>query len=276
MLLTRPAPPALRAVARQLWAGAPDGPTPARPGTREHVLPTGHMHLAFRLSGPALRLFRGDGDETGLTFGHAVVGGARASFHVRDISVATRSVGVLLQPGAARVLFGVPDGALADTHTPLDALWGPAAEAALARLHALDAPAAQLDLLERLLLQRVAAWTHAEIGPPPAVAMALGLLAQLDASVAQAVRASGYSHRHFVALFREHAGLTPKAYARLKRLGRVIALAAEPARGWADIAQAAGYGDQSHLSRDFCAFAGLPPQAWRRRAAPGAPRHVAL
>lgn len=272
MLLTRPAPPALRAVVRELWASAPAAPARERPGAREHALPTGCMHLVFRLSGPPVRLFDSDADCAGRSVGYAVVGGARERFHVRDVSVPTRGIGALLRPGAGTALFGVPDGALAGMHTPLDALWGREADTALERLHALDSLPAQLDLLAALLAERL----HAPAaGLHPAVAQALRSLGHRDATVAAAVAASGYSHRRFIALFQQHTGLTPKAYARLQRLDRVLALAADGSRAWAQIALDAGYADQSHLSRDFGAFAGASPSAWRRGAAPESPRHLA-
>ncbi|MFS2055915.1 helix-turn-helix domain-containing protein, partial [Variovorax sp. CT11-76] len=85
----------------------------------------------------------------------------------------------------------------------------------------------------------------------------------------------GYSHRRFIALFRGAIGLTPKEYARVMRFDRALALAADPARPWAEIAVEAGYADQAHLSREFSALAGMAPQAWRR---PGAtsPRPLAV
>ncbi|MGH8311294.1 MAG: helix-turn-helix transcriptional regulator, partial [Steroidobacteraceae bacterium] len=52
---------------------------------RERVLPTGCMHLVIRLSAP-LHLFDGIDDLRGRTVDHAIVGGARAAFYVRDIS----------------------------------------------------------------------------------------------------------------------------------------------------------------------------------------------
>jgi AraC-like DNA-binding protein len=276
--LTRAAAPHLRPFVSQLWASAPEGRPAERAGAREHALPTGAVHLVFRLSGPPIRLFEGTRDAPGQTFGFAVVGGVRERFYVRDVSVATRSVGALLRPGAARVLLGAPEDALAGRHTPLDALWGvPATNEALERLCAEDARARQLDMLEALLTRRAAAGLRNGCpGLHPAVAAALAHLGQVDGPpVAALVAASGYSHRAFIALFRGQTGLTPKAYARLMRFDRVLALATvDPACGWADIALAAGYSDQPHLGREFTALAGLPPQAWRRVASPESPRHV--
>lgn len=280
MQLTRAPAAPLRPFVRLLWASAPDGAPAQRPGAREHVLPTGGMHLVFRLGGPPLRLFRDDADAQGFTVGYALVGGTRSAFFVRDVSVQTPSVGVMLQPGAATALLGAPEDALADGHTPLDALWGADAAFALEQLHGAGSLARQLAVVEALLRARLAARTPH--GLHPAVAQALARLSDAagDGDPAQAgaigqlVRHSGYSHRRFIALFRGMTGLAPKQYARMLRFDRVLAqLAIAPGRPWAELALHTGYGDQAHFNRDFLAIAGMSPQAYRR-AAPPASRHV--
>ncbi|MBN8753106.1 MULTISPECIES: helix-turn-helix domain-containing protein [Variovorax] len=275
MQLTRQPAAHLQPFVRLLWASAPEGSRVARPGAREHVLPTGGMHLVFRLSGPPLKLFAGANDPQGETHGYAIVGGARSAFYMRDVSVATRSVGAQLEPGAARLLLGAPEDALAGRHTALDALWGaqPTADA-LAQIHAAYSAERQLAVFEALLTGRIVASLNAGMrGLHPAIAQALGPIARGSGSIAELVERSGYSHRRFIALFRGAIGLTPKEYARVMRFDRALALAAGSVQGWADVASAAGYSDQAHLSREFSALAGMPPQAWRRTGA-ASPRHV--
>jgi len=266
-----PAAP-LRALVGTLWAHDPAGGGAPRPGAREHVLPTGTAHIVFRLSGPALRIFDGAADRRGHALGHAVVGGARSAYHVRDVSEPAASVGAMLRPGAARVLLGVPEAALAQHHTPLDLLLGHGeVDALLARLHAARGGHARLALFEQWLARRAR-------GRPPALHPALaGLLPRLvdpGARVAGLVRTSGLSHRHFIAQVREATGLPPRSLLRLGRFGRALELATDPSRGWAEIAAAAGYADQSHLVHAFGEMAGLTPAAWRRSADPATPRHV--
>lgn len=282
MQLTRPPLPHLRPFVRLLWASAPDGAPAPRPGAREHVLPTGGMHLVFRLGGPPLRLFHDGADAHGFTVGHAMVGGTRCAFFVRDVSIETCSVGVMLQPGAARALLGAPEDALAEAHTPLGALWGADADFALEQLHGAGSPARQLAIVEALLTARLAARTMH--GLHPAVAHALSSLSSTgahgDAAQAGAIGAlvkhSGYSHRRFIALFRGMTGLAPKQYARMLRFDHVLALSAtNPVLPWVDLALQGGYSDQAHFNRDFLAIAGMSPQAYRR-AAPRASRHVRI
>jgi len=281
--LTRLAPPHLRPFVRLMWASSPDGTPVEQPGAREHVLPTGGMHLVFRLSGPSLRLFHDGADVRGFTVGYAMVGGTRSAFFVRDVSVTTRSVGVMLQPGAARALLGAPEDALAERHTPLEALWGADANFALEQLHGTDSLPRQLAIVVALLEARLAS-SSAMHGLHPAVAQALARMSGASANdddgqagaIGQLVKQSGYSHRRFIALFRGMTGLAPKQYARMLRFDHVLGqFAIQPVRPWVELALEAGYSDQAHFNRDFLAIAGMSPQAYRR-AAPVSSRHVRI
>lgn len=81
---------------------------------------------------------------------------------------------------------------------------------------------------------------------------------------------TGWSRRHVTERFRRQLGVSPKAYARLLRFEHASALLSEqpPTRTLADVAMEAGYYDQSHLTRDFVALAGMTPGAVAAGAAP--------
>lgn len=268
MVITRAPCPALKPYVQQLWAAT------SSPGTdvvREHVLPTGSMHLAFRLGGPALCVYSSPADREGTTLGHAVVGGARDRFHVRSVGGNGASVGALLAPGSALSLLGAPADALTGSHTPLDSLWGSDAGASLEQLGEASDPTARLDALERILLQRLDRATSLS----PVVAYVLGQL-QTGARVDAAVLKTGFSHRHVLTLFRQATGLAPKQYARILRMQSLLRQAAGPGSpGWALLALHAGFSDQSHFNREFLAYAGMTPLAWRRAGAVH-PNHVPL
>jgi AraC-like DNA-binding protein len=270
--LHRPPIPALRALVSQVWAQEPEPDALPSHGAREHVLPTGATHIALRIGGSPLRLFEPSADKLSLSLGPAVVGGARTAYHLRDVSEPSASVGAMLQPGAALVLLGVPESALAGHHTPLDALWPAAEVAALTeRLLACGDLAGRLALFERWLLGRAAGQRSAL---HPALRGLLHRPARPDLRVADLVRASGLSHRHCIALFRQATGLTPHDWLALQRFGCALDLASRSTESWSDIAAAAGYADQAHLANAFRAMAGVTPTEWRRRADPAAPRHV--
>jgi AraC-like DNA-binding protein len=270
--LHRPPIAPLRGLVSTVWAQDAPAPTARPASTRERVLPTGTTHIALRIGGAPLLLFDDTADTRGHRLGHAVVGGARTAYHVRDVSQPSASVGAMLHPGAAQVLLGVPEAALAGHHTPLEHLL-PAGDVAalLARLHAAAGAAARLALFEHWLMARACGRPQAL---HPGLVRSFRTLPH-EASVAEQVRASGLSHRHYIALFRQATGLVPREWLGLQRFTHALALAADPSCGWADIAAASGYADQAHLANSFRAVVGLTPSDWRRRADPAAPRHVA-
>jgi AraC-like DNA-binding protein len=266
MMLNRSPAAPLRPFVETLWVVDRAAAPPA--AARERVLPTGSMHLAFSLSGEPFRVAAGN--RSAVT-GPALVGGARSRPYVRHLDGPSVSVGALLRAGACEYLFGVPAGELAERHTPLDELWGVAAEAAFERLAAAPDAASPLAALECLLaghLPRLRA-LH------PAVAHALERFA-LGAGVGEVVRGTGYSHRRFIGQFEHAVGLTPKRYCRVLRFRRALTrLWADPRLELSTLAQEAGYSDQAHFSREFSSFAGISPGCYRRTV-PKQPYHVSL
>jgi len=69
----------------------------------------------------------------------------------------------------------------------------------------------------------------------------------------------GLTERTLERRFYAHVGATPKKYARVARLRNAI-VQRRKRSAWADIAQAAGYYDQSHMIRDFQDLYGLSPE----------------
>jgi len=64
-------------------------------------------------------------------------------------------------------------------------------------------------------------------------------------------------------------GVSPKTFARVVRLGRVIerarAVPADEAINWSALALDIGYYDQAHLVDEFKELTGVTPTAWYRR-----------
>jgi AraC-like DNA-binding protein len=251
--------PELRPFVKVIWATDPAGERPALPALRERVLPSGDMHIAFRLDHP-LRLFRHAEDVSGSTVGHAVIGGPCASFYVKDISLPARTVGAQLRTGASELMFGIPAEELAARHTLLSDIWGRSAALIRERLCEVRDVHRQLDILESILIARLPTLRRLH----PAVAHALERF-EIVANIREIVRETGYSHRRFIALFRKDVGLTPKVFCRVRRFQRALdRLRVGDHAGWVGLALDAGYSDQPHFTREFREFAGVTPEEYRR------------
>ena len=172
-----------------------------------------------------------------------------------------------LTPLGARMLLGVPMGELADQVVELDALLGRDAHELIERLHDTGTWAGRFALLDALLARRLAEARR----PAPEVEGAWWRLMRTGGAtpVADLVRESGWSRRHFTARFRGEVGLGPKVFARVLRFGAAARELQRPGgRSLAEIALDCGYYDQAHLNRDFRAFAGVTPTQLLARRLP--------
>ncbi|WP_084183462.1 helix-turn-helix domain-containing protein [Nevskia soli] len=74
---------------------------------------------------------------------------------------------------------------------------------------------------------------------------------------------AGLSPTHFARAFKNSVGVTPHHYLTQQRVEKAAQLLAESDRSMAEIAQAVGFSDQSHLSRRFTRLVGTTPGAYR-------------
>jgi AraC-like DNA-binding protein len=157
-------------------------------------------------------------------------------------------------------VLGVVASDITGRHIPLETLWGRRADDLHARLCEAANPPAIFQILERELL--------AQLTRPlllhPAVAHALLRARRPRVRVDDVRREVELSPRHFIDLFHDSVGYTPGRYYRIRRFAHVLqTLAQSGPRDLAQLADAAGYSDQSHLIREFREHAGMTPTQYR-------------
>jgi AraC-like DNA-binding protein len=246
-----PSPP-LRRFVENLWSLS-DAPAHAR----ETVVPSGTLEMVFNLGDDRIRVYHctPDASRCQRLTGAIVSGAYRAPF-VIDTRAHESVIGVHFEPGGAWPLLGVPPGELADAHVDLETLWGRPARELRERLIAEPTPARRFRILEEALLARLTAPARSHA----AVHAAIDLLGQRGVHVASVAASVELSHRRLIELFTAEVGLTPKLFARLCRFQRAFARAtAMGPTDWVELAIDCGYFDQSHMIRDFLAFAGTSP-----------------
>lgn len=185
-----------------------------------------------------------------LPHGRAVVVGPRMTALRVPVQPGKEYLGVRFLPGAAGPLLGLDVKATRNAVIPFEGA-GFAAVMRTEGLHGLNAL-----ILDRV---RAAEWN----GPDPAVAELVRRILQTEGSapVSTLVAGLNLSYRQLLRRFYETAGLTPKEFARLRRLRSACLEAvrcAEP--GWASLSASAGFSDQSHLVREFQDIYGWPPR----------------
>lgn len=73
------------------------------------------------------------------------------------------------------------------------------------------------------------------------------------------------SERHFLRIFRDEVGLSPKQFARICRARAAAIDALRGEQSWGEIAAERGYADQAHLSHEFSVLFGLTPSEFEVR-----------
>ena len=177
-----------------------------------------------------------------------------------------RGVYLDLTPAGARALLGTPGGELSGTLTDLAAV---APDLRHLPEQLAEAPADTWGAVVARALTAALA-RREEPGPRAEVGHALAALTRGE-QVARVADDVGFSRRHLGDLVRAETGVSPAAYRRLARfeLSRPLVTAALRGNGTlADAAAGAGYADQSHLTREWNALAGVSPTEWGRRELP--------
>jgi AraC-like DNA-binding protein len=159
-----------------------------------------------------------------------------------------------------RRLLGLPLQELAYRNLAVEKVWGREGRLLLDRLAGTRSAGARLDLVEAFVRTRALCPDTV----PPVVAGAVALLNRHRGRLGAAELAQrlGYGRQYVHQQVSRHLGLPPRTLARLLRFQAVAAAvrAGRVARvGWAGLAAAGGYADQSHLHREFRALAGMTP-----------------
>jgi AraC-like DNA-binding protein len=252
----------LRGLVRCVWLRRDDAPEDSARRTRAstpsptRVLPDNCADWIFDLSPPVAPR----DEEPGRSASRALAVGPMT----RPLDVPARPgsmmLGVRFAPGRWRRLFGDDAERFRDRRDDLLGL-------------PLVVPGAPERLLSRLLEARdersLVAATFEELRGvvsletvDPVVARAI---AELEGAggrtrIEALARRLGCTRQHLASRFRRDVGLSPKVFARVLRFRAALGAARDAVRvGWASIALELGYGDQSHLLRDFRRFAGAPP-----------------
>ena len=241
------------------WAA--EGHAPAH--ARERLLPSGTMQLIINLREDRLRIYERQHTDRFQSFRGSLICGAHSEFFVIDTASQQSVIGVHFKPGGAFPFVKLPADELRDTHVSLEILWGQSVATRL-RDQLLEAmtPEARFRILEHFLMGQAAR----PLVRHPAVACALSEFSRAVPhmrTISEVAEQAGLSQRHFIQLFSEEVGLTPKVFCRVRRFQKVLRLVYQARQiEWADVATACGYFDQSHFIRDFRAFSGFNPSTY--------------
>jgi len=224
-------PPALRGAFGQLWRSD----LPADQGGEVTVLPDGCVDVLWR-------------------DGRLYVVGPDVVAARPQLTAGAQVLGARFAPGAARAWLGLPLSEIVGVAVELDAVLGSKARVMAERLNNTGDAA----LREQRFAQELARLLGAE---DPGHRVAAAVFANIRAGhtdLAELATLLQLSTRSMRRLCHEQFGYGPKMLDRILRLQRLLKLArARPQAGLVELALDGGYADQSHLSREVRALAGM-------------------
>jgi AraC-like DNA-binding protein len=262
VVVRTPAPP-LAGLVRSLVHRS--GEQPQR--SVEKILPSPQTGLWVNLNRDAFRSF----DEAGRAsqVGGAMLAGPASRASVIEFEQGHAHVCVTFALGAASCFVAAPLALARDEMVPLEVLWGAQGAGLRERLLEASTPDDALAVTEAVLLGQLTG----EDAPDPAVVAAAGALSR-GVRVGEVAADLGLLPRTLRRRFTAQVGLTPKRFARVQRMQRLVRdLDGHRDADWAALAAGHGYADQSHLADEFRELAGVTPGEYLRSRVNG-PNHL--
>ena len=233
----------------------------------EKILPNPVASLWINLNQDEFRWFSETGRVTRVP--GAMLAGPTSRASVIEFEQGRAHVSVTFALGAAACFFALPLELARDQQVPLADLWGRPGAVVRERLLEATAPQDALDAMEDILLGHMTG----SLAPDPLVTAASGGLSA-GVPVGEVAAALGVLPRTLRRRFTARVGLSPKRFARLQRLQRVVRDLDGCARvDWAAIAATHGYADQPHLVEEFRQLVGVTPNEYVRSRVDG-PHHL--
>jgi AraC-like DNA-binding protein len=196
----------------------------------------------------------GDGATYSLGMG-AYLLGARSRSYVLEHEGDTLLVAAQFRPGGLAAFVRCGIGELSEQMTPLNSIWGRPASILAERIYDAKSAAEKVTLYQSLLMERFADVPHR-----PRIEHSIAQIdaAQTNVSVEWLASQANWSQKQFERQFERTVGMMPKRYIRLARFQKLVRLLSQcaGAANWSALAAQFGYYDQSHLAKDFQAFAG--------------------
>jgi AraC-like DNA-binding protein len=239
------------------------------PFTLERIMPNGQAHLLVNLAEDEFRTYDPARPERTKRLSGAVVAGPHGSSTIIDTRAQRWLMAVEFRSGGAARFFSTPMSEFCDQIVSLEDAWDESGRSLRERLLAAPTPAAKFRVFEDLLLD------HFKPGVDRGIEYAVEALRR-GVSISQVTWRLGLLPRTLERRFSAEVGITPKRFASVQRLQRVLrSIRRSSLPDWCAIAAEHGYTDQSHLIHDFRNLAHITPSGYKPHS-PQRSNHVPI
>lgn len=237
------------------------------------------MQIVVSLGDEPMMVIASDRRDGLRAVGHVVESGVRDRSICSKRSSSARTVGAVLLPGATQTLFGIPASEISNRCVSASSLGINEIDEFVDAIRAIPSVTERIAAFERFLAhvpsKRVADGAAlVRVAREEVIANPLIPCGDLATEL-------GVSERTLRRSFSHDLGVSPKRFARIARLQRLLRtiesaehsggnLPAQPMAPWTRAAIKCGYSDQSHMIHDFRELTGMTPEnyACARRVTP--------
>lgn len=227
--------------------------------TKSKVLPNGSIELIINFGNKQKTLER-DTLNTKNTFRNYWIAGLQQQPIIIQSETDTNLLGIRFLPGGAYPFFKFPVCEMSDSVIEADWL-KQELEDLRDKAYNLNDHKTIISIVEQYLKKKYGD-TFYTISAVQNAAINIFSIDQRF-SVREFVQRSGYSHKHFISLFRDQVGVTPKTLQRIVRLQKIIKTLKHTEKiDWMDIVYRFSYYDHSHLVHDFKKLTWMSPEEY--------------
>jgi len=220
-------------------------------------MPNGQAHLMVNLAVDEFPTYSAARAEQVSRHSGAVVTGPHSKSVVIDTRAQRWLAAVEFRHGGASRFFLMPMTEISNQVVRLQDLWRNDGTLLRERLLEARTPASKFRVFEEALLD------HLRAGFDPAIQYAITAL-RAGAPVSQVALCLGLSPRTLERRFSSQVGISPKRFARVHRLQKVLRSVRRSSKpDWCALATEHGYTDQAHLIHDFRDLADLTPSEYK-------------
>ena len=230
----------------------------------DRFLPDGNVHIIIDLSETPKYIYDNDTLEERQACRNAWVSGIRTGYICIPSGLDAKNMIVNFRKGMSYPFFGMPVSELTNVVADAEQVFGRGILELRSELQETDSIEGKFALTERFLLN--AAGRSPDDNPVIRHSLERLIHEPYGKSLKEISGDIGYSQKHFIQLFKDNVGVTPKTFLRIMRFQKAIEEIERIGNvSWIEIAVDCGYYDQSHFINDFKNFSGFTPEEYMVR-----------
>ena len=235
----------------------------------DRFLPDGNTEIILDLTENPQHIYDNETLQEIQVCRYAWVSGVRTEPITIPSGKGSRMLIIAFKRGRAFPFYPFPMNELTNTVATTDLIFGRKFHDVRERLLSATSTERMFQLVESFLIKQAGTALQED---PPARGIAYAVSGMIKNPTAQRLDQLsdeiGYSQKHFIHLFTQQVGVSPKQYLKIMRFQKVIsAIENRESIRWSKIALESGYYDQAHFIHDFRLFSGFTPNEYMKRKA---------